>query len=149
MSIRAWASAKDSSSRAKAKLNELPVSSTNHGVAVPFQVGDKSAYKKHHTNREINEAIAKAPLHNLPLDNLIAIHHSVRPDNVGEYIDDPMRVPLGSRDPKHGGIIDLPIVIQKDGQRFIHDGTHRATAAVLKGEKNIAVRFVDFDKVTR
>lgn len=145
MSLSLWAKSKaGSKANALAELAELPILA--HGVAHPFDYDNGDAYKKTHTNVEINAAIDRAPIASIPLAGLLGTQHSVKPPQVRKYIEDPDRVPLGTRDPEHGGLIDYPIVVQQDGKRFIHDGHHRLTAAVLMGEKAAKVRFVDFDK---
>ncbi len=145
MSLADWSRARESRESAKSKLDELPSSVTNHGVSVPFKVGNKKAYKSKHSNREINLAIESAPIRVVPLDRIVAIQHSVKPEKVEEYINNPV-VPAGRRDRHHGGLTDFPIVIQQDGVLYAHDGHHRLTAAKLNGDTSSPARFVDFDK---
>jgi ParB-like chromosome segregation protein Spo0J len=62
------------------------------------------------------------------------------------FIDRPDSIPPGMQDPKHGGVVDTPIVIHQDGKNYLHDGHHRVTAARLMGDKDIQARYVDFDQ---
>lgn len=144
--LSTWARARDPN-RAKAhlRLEQLPESETGKGKAVPFPYLDRSAYKSKHSNREINKAISKAPIRSVPLDQLHAIQHSVKVHRVAEYIDHPHIIPKGTKSPKHGGLVDYPIVIKQDDHLYLHDGHHRCTAALLMGKKTIDARFVDFD----
>lgn len=148
MSLAKWARSK-TRGEAKEKLHELPISETARGKAVPFPFADKSAYKAKFSNQEINQAIASAPKKRVSLTGLHAIQHSVREERVADYIDHPDEIPEGQRHPEHRGPIDVPVVIQYDGERYIHDGHHRSTAAKLSGEKDIVARFVDLDSVIK
>ncbi len=112
---------------------------------VPFKVGSKKDYKNAHSNHEINTRIEDAPFKLVKLDNLVAIQGSVHADEVARYIDNPERKEQGERHTKHGGLVDMPIVIRKNGREYIHDGHHRLTAAKLSGDSSSRVRFVDFD----
>lgn len=144
--LASWSRGRISKKSAKDALAETPESKTFHGVAVPFPVGSKEDYKSKHSNREINRAIEKAKIRSVPLDKLIAIQHSVKPARVEQYIDDPNLIAPGTRDKRHGGLIDYPIVIQQDGKLYCHDGHHRCAASKLLGDKSVEARFIDFDK---
>jgi hypothetical protein len=142
-----WAGRRDARKvAAKAKLARMQTSSTGHGVAHPFPVADKDVYKAKHTNEEINGAIDKAPIKDVPLAKIHAIQYSVKPGRVLTFIDRPDAVPPGYHDPEHGGIVDEPVVIKQDGKMYLHDGHHRATAAALMGDKTVKARLVDFDR---
>lgn len=143
MTLAAWADAKDpAADRARKAALELPPSATGHGVACPFPHADKAAYKGGRTNSEINAAIARASLKEVPLDGLRAIQHSVKAAAVLKYLDDPS---TPSRQRTAFVPVDHPIVVQSGGERFIHDGHHRLTAHFLRGDERAKVRFVDFD----
>ncbi len=147
--LKTWAKkanpkAQQASMAAKMALMHLPVSQTKHGVAVPFPFRDREEFKQFHSNKELNQRITNAPVVDMPTEGLNAIQHSVKPKTVAWYIDNPERQE-GRVHPKTGIPNDLPIVIQQNGIRYIFDGHHRATAAALKGEKSIQVRFVNFD----
>jgi hypothetical protein len=144
MGLSAWAKSQDTrSSDAKESLKKQPASV--HGRALVFDVGDKKAYKAKHSNTVINHAIDRAPITRVPLHGLKGIQHSVRQATVEKYIDNPVVKP-GTRHLGHGGLVDFPIVIQQDGERYIHDGHHRLTAQALLGETMAEVRFVNFDQ---
>jgi len=121
------------------------MASNGKGKAVPFPYLDRSTYKEHFTNRQINQAIEDAPIESVSLDRLHAIQHSVQADKVKRYIADPDSVPKGARDPRHQGPVDVPIVVEYEKKVFIHDGHHRTTAAKLMGKKTVKARFVDLD----
>lgn len=146
VTLAAWARAQTTQSDAYKALDNLPESETLRGAAVPFPYADKTAYKSQHTNREINRAIENAPVERVPLNELHAIQHSVKADRVAQYIAHPDAVPAGTRDPKHGGLIDKPIVVVSGGVLYLHDGHHRATAAKLRGEQTIEARVADLDR---
>lgn len=129
---------------AMAHLAELPISETKHGVAVPFPFRDRNEFKQYHSNRELNRRISVAPVVELPMEGLNAIQHSVKPKTVAWYVRNPDRE-IGRTHPKTGIPNDLPIVIQQAGIRYLFDGHHRATAAYLRGDKQLQVRFVNFD----
>jgi hypothetical protein len=143
-----WLS-KLSGSRVQRALDALaeipPAPGRKHHILHPFPFLDKQAYKDKHSNEEIHAAIEHAPVVEVPLDTLASIQHTVTPHTVAEYIRTGCFVPPGTRSPKHGGLIDHPIVIQQDGIRYVHDGNNRCTAAALLGATRWPVRFVDFD----
>jgi hypothetical protein len=119
----------------------MPESETGKGKAVPFPYRDKGAYKASHTNKEINAAIKGASVEQVPLAGLHAIQHSVRADQVAWCIRHPRGVRGGARGP-HGGPVDLPIVVEFEGVRYIHDGHHRLVALRLEGVRSARVRLV-------
>lgn len=142
--LAAWVAAGTGDS-ARRRVAELRPS--EHGVRHPFPVGDRGAYKDAYSNRRINREIERAPEREVPVSSLVAIQRSVKLPKVEQYIDNGGEVPAGLRSEKHGGLIDLPIVIRKDGVNLIHDGHHRAVAAWALGEKSIRARYVDFDRM--
>lgn len=144
MSLAAWARAADTGvSRALVKVDLLPQSETGHGLAVPFPFLDRSAIKGRHSNREINAAITAAPKVSVPLDGLHAIQHSVKRAKLVDHLSRPSEP--GTLNPETRTPVDLPIVIQQDGVRYIWDGHHRATVAKLRGLQSVRARLVDFD----
>jgi hypothetical protein len=148
--LASWAHARHPGrSEAKEKIERAPLSSTAHGKVVPFPYADKEEYKKDFSNSEINQAIDSAPKRSIPIAGLHAIQHSVKADRVQEYIDHPNIVPEGQRHPVHRGVVDVPIIIQYKGKRYIHDGHHRTTGEMLLGKKDILARFVDLDSVKK
>lgn len=131
------------------RLDALPLSSTGHGSAVPWPVVDKKIYKDHFSNIELNQAIENAPVRVIPLKDLHAIQHSVKPRQVANYIKHPNQIPQGQRHPEHGGLVDIPIVMQYKNRRYIHDGHHRLTAAHLMGERHHVARLVNLDTMVK
>ena len=146
MSIGIWAQSNDPKTEsAKRRIESLPLSKTGHGKKVPFPYASRTAYKDIFTNEEINHAINSAPVKIIRIAGLHAIQHSVRGDRVEEYIKHPNLLEEGQRSPKHKGLIDLPIVVQYRGIRYIHDGHHRTTAEWALGHNKVEARFVDLD----
>jgi hypothetical protein len=115
-------------------------------IAVPMRFIDRASYESKVGNRQLNQLIDSAPVVERRLDQLTAIQHTVKKDRVMAYIDKPNLRRAGTRDPVHGGLVDLPIVVRMDGVDHLHDGHHRVTAAKLLGEPSIKVRFVDLDR---
>lgn len=150
MSIAAWAHKHDPAiEMAERKVSSLPLSKTGNGKRVPFPYASRIAYKEDFTNQEINQAIENAPVKLIRIAGLHAIQHSVKDDRVNEYVKHPELVLEGQRHPRHKGLVDLPIVIQYQGMRFIHDGHHRTTAAWALGESKIEARFVNLDGMVK
>lgn len=114
-------------------------------VATPMRFIDREAYESLMGNRELNALIDAAPTVMVPLANLVAIQHTVNAERVAQYIQNPKLRRRGLRDPVHGGLIDLPIVIRLNGISYIHDGHHRTVASKLLGANYELVRFVDLD----
>jgi hypothetical protein len=147
--LKDWAQAKNPKEQAARHqahqaLREMPVSETGHGVAVPFPFIDRSIYKAHVSNREMNHRIRLAPHVEIPLKGLMSIQHSVKPRLVDYYIDNPGPDPTRVH-PKTGTPTDVPIIVQIGGKMLLYDGNHRTTAAWLRGEKQIVARFVNLD----
>jgi hypothetical protein len=150
MGLAQWAHAKDPAlEMAERKVHSLPLSKTGHGVKVPFPYAARAAYKTDFSNQEINQAIEDAPVKLIRIAGLHAIQHSVKVDRVLEYIKHHELLLKGTRSPLHKGLVDLPIVIQYQGIRFIHDGHHRTTAAWALGEDNVEARYVNLDALVK
>lgn len=107
---------------------------------------DRDAYEKLIGNRELNALIDAAPIRMVVIANLVAIQHTINADRVAQYILNPKLRRRGLRDPYHGGLIDLPIVIRLVGTSYIHDGHHRTVASKLLGAREERGRFVDLDE---
>jgi hypothetical protein len=151
MSLAAWmASVTDPATSAKRELARLPESETRHGAKVPWTFRDRREYKRGLTSAQIRQAIRSAPVVRIRLDDprLYSIQHSVSPERVREYIDDPDlaegRVNETTQTPA-----DIPVVMQAGGDRYFHDGNHRATAAYLEGVRSMSVRLVDVDAMRK
>ncbi len=115
-------------------------------VANPMRFVDRDAYQKLIGNRELNALIEAAPIVPMPIANLTAIQHTINLERVAQYIQKPNMRRRGLRDPEHGGLIDLPIVVHVGGMSYLHDGHHRVTAEKLLGARLETVRYVDLDK---
>lgn len=149
MSLGRWAervAKADVRAQAQDELRDLPTSDRGYGTEVPFPYAEREAYKQGLSNRGVREAIESAPITRIPIQNLNAIQRTIRARTVREYIEDPDLVPEGTRHARHKGLVDLPIVVQRGGIRYIHDGHHRLTAAKLRGEDAATVRLVDLDE---
>jgi len=138
--LSSWARTK-----AKPQASVLLRPSDRHEGAVehPFPVADRAAYKAAvgMGNGELNARIREAPVASVPLQGLVAIQHTVQPARVQEYIDDPLRIPT-----RRGPVpTDVPIVVKAAGVTYIHDGHHRITSSLLRGDANMKARFVDLD----
>jgi hypothetical protein len=144
--VLTWASKNDPRvARAKATLATVPVASSKHGASLPWEFVDREAYKENHDDAEINAAIKKAPIVEVRLDELHSIQHSVKAPKVAYYLDHQDMPKAGTLHPKAGTPIDLPVIIEQDGIKYIHDGHHRLMAQWLLGESRAEVRLVDFD----
>lgn len=134
--------------RAKEKIDALPPSETHKGRRlVPFPFAIVDTVKAKYSNEQINAAIDKAPIKSITLKGLHSFQHSVRPERVAQYIEHPNLIPKGQTHAKHGGIVDAPIVVIVDKQRYVWDGNHRLTADYLEGASTASVRLVDLDAV--
>jgi len=148
MTLANWAARRDPSvDRAKQKLATMRISETGHGAKVPWPFQDRSIIKSKHTNREINDAIRKAPIVSMDLDDdaLCSLQHSVKAPHVSFYLEHPDARQEGHLNPKSKTPDDYPIVIQQDGKKVLWDGNHRMTALYLLGRDKAEVRFVNFD----
>lgn len=124
------------------KVDELPDVGGKSGMkGVPFPFKDRSPIKERFTNREINDAIERAPIERVPLAGLHAIQRTVLPARVAAYVRDPDAIPPGHSSKVHGGPVDLPIVVRHAGIDHLWDGHHRATASSLTGNTTILARY--------
>lgn len=148
MTLARWASTHKrarSPAQARALLEAMP---GGPNVAVPLRFIDRKAYEATIGTRDLNALIDAAPVRDVRVDSLVGIQHTIKKARVLEYIDRPNLRRAGTRDPRHGGLVDLPIVVRKGGISYLHDGHHRTTAAKLLGEPAIKVRFVNLDRET-
>lgn len=79
------------------------------------------------------------------IEGLVATQPTVGLADALAYADDPDRKRKGATNPKTGALIDLPIVVELEGERYIHDGHHRLMAALARGERYADARVVDAD----
>ena len=148
MSLASWSKETSSTMQAQHRLESMP--HERHGVRPPspLVVGDKDAYHaacaKAGYPGHLAEQIKVAPVQGVSLKGVRTIQRSVNPERVLHFLRHPGQ--LGHARNGHWGPVDLPIIVQAGGQRWIHDGHHRATAAILRGESGVRARFVDLDK---
>lgn len=113
----------------------------------PFPVEDRKAYleliKPHGSIGRLTHT--RGQVGRIRLDAIRGIQRTVNRERLTQHMKDPALVPKGARAPGHGGLIDLPIIVKKGGTFWLHDGHHRATAAYLRGDKDLRVRLVDLD----
>lgn len=90
-------------------------------------------------------AINHAPIVALPISSLTALQEYVRTWEVKAFAKDPdLRADgqgSGSRD-EDGYANDYPIVIAWRGGRYIWDGHHGITAAIVRGDREVEARLV-------
>lgn len=140
MTTGGWAAKRAGRSDARARLASLPESGTGHGSAVPFPFADRKAYEDRHSTDEINAAIKAAPVERVKLSDLHAIQHSVKPERVEQYIDDPGLKPPADLHPRAGTPVDHPVVVVAGGKSYLHDGHHRCTARWCEGHDDVEAR---------
>lgn len=115
-------------------------------VATPLRFVDRKVYEDRIGNRELNALIDAAPVEQVPVASLVAIQHTINAERVAQYVQKINLRRRGTRDPRHGGLIDLPIVVRIGGTNYLHDGHHRVTADKLLGARLVTVRYVDLDQ---
>lgn len=145
MSLAKW-SAKKAKQAALEKLDTLP-SYKKGRVLHPFPFESRAPIKDAFSPKEINDAIEAAPTESVPLKKLVSGQHSVTPEHVAAYIEDPDAVRPGEKNPETGVPVDKPIVLKYQDTLHLWDGTHRSTAAFLRGEETISSRLVDLDGI--
>ena len=116
MSAAHWSERKLGKERATQALASLPESETGKGAAVPFPYADRETYEGGLNNRQLNRAIRKAPVVKIPLTGIYSIQHSVQPERVQQYIDEPDMMAPGTLNPKSKTPIDYPVVVEKEGE---------------------------------
>jgi hypothetical protein len=113
---------------------------------VPFPVADRDAYLA--MTREAGSIAQKthgAPIALVNLSDLHAIQNTINDERLEQHLASPDMVAPGTRGSGHGGLVDKPVVVRKDGILYIHDGHHRLTAAAMRGQDTAKVRLVDLD----
>lgn len=104
-------------------------------VPLPFRSRD-AAYKSAVEPETLVEAIKGSVYREIPVDQLVSTQHRVNDARVVQFA-----AGRPAPKPKH-----TPIVVQRHGRYYIHNGHHRATAARLSGEKTIRARLATLDK---
>lgn len=139
--------------RALNNLNDLePLHDDEPNVVkVPFPV-ERAAYMRElaptvaRAEAIIDEHTFKAPVETLPIDDLVARQRTVRRNHVEEFVRNPHLVKPGHIAPKKHMLDDHPVVVQYKDTLFIHEGHHRLTAAMMRGEEGVKVRVVNLDE---
>ncbi len=139
--LQAWASEPDPSTR----LQEMEPGESTGTVQHPFSTIDRESYLASVRGSGIARRSQFAPIALVNLSDLVAIQGSVNTERVSQHLSDPRMVQPGTRAPGHGMLVDRPLVVRKNGMLFVHDGTHRLTAAWCRGQETAKVRFVDLD----
>jgi len=131
--------------RAEVRARALE-SGTYEGTAKhPFPVADRAEYLAAVRAEGIARRSLKAPVGRILLSAIKGIQATVNRERLTQHLKDPRLIPDGTRAPGHGALIDLPIVVKRGGEYYLHDGHHRLTAAHLRGEVDARVRLVDLD----
>jgi hypothetical protein len=113
---------------------------------VPFPVVDREAYLKAVRGKGIADRVEKAPIKRVPLRSLKAIQKTVNAERLAEHVADPNLIPEDARKHGSGMLTSKPVIVKLAGELHLHDGHHRATAALLRGEDSIKARVVDLDE---
>lgn len=123
--------------------------SARHGgpgsIPVPFDSTDdrENIYTKVLPRPAFISAVDKAPVKKIPIDGLVATQPTVAEKGVEGYMRGEKASPGRRNDV--GLLTDKPLVVQRDGVRYIHDGHHRLTADKLEGKQEAEVRLLDLD----
>jgi hypothetical protein len=112
----------------------------------PFPLALRDDVKRGRTNAEINEAIEAAPVERVRLEGLKGIQESVSRRRVASYMRRGWPA-KGTRSEEHGGLVDLPIVVEQRGVKYLWDGHHRCVAALLRGDVDARARVVRLPEV--
>lgn len=95
---------------------------------------------------DMHERILTAPVRHVPLSKLVGYQRTVKAERVAEYAEDPSRTPeLGPTHVLTGVPVDLPIVVWSGGRAHVHNGNHRSSARLQRGESLMPARVIDLD----
>lgn len=131
--------------RAEVRARALE-SGTYEGTAKhPFPVADRAEYLAAVRAEGIARRSLKAPVGRILLSAIKGIQETVNRERLTQHLKNPRLIPDGARAPGHGALIDLPIVVKRGGEIFIHDGHHRLCASYLRGDTSARVRYIDLD----
>ncbi len=100
--------------------------------AVPFEVDEFPGYLLDMDRDERQEKFKDAPLADVSLKDLVSTQTHV--------------TKKGMQHALAGKSTGEPHVIKQGGKYYLDDGTHRAVAAQMRGEKNVKVRLIDLDE---
>lgn len=140
--FKLWA---DSSNKASYVVRlKLEPSGKPGSSKVPFEVADRDEYKAMIKGKGIFKRAEDLEPEEVPLKGLKAIQRTVNDERVAQHFEGGVYAP-GARAPGSGGLIDRPVFVLKNGKTYVHDGHHRCTAAILRGDKTISARVVRLD----
>lgn len=102
----------------------------------PFRYVDRGkAYQHGHTEAAIKHAIRGSVMRDVPLSALVSTQRRVNTERLLQYLADPDTKPNGGS----------PIAVIANGRTYIHNGHHRATAALASGGDSLRMRVADLD----
>ena len=102
-------------------------------MRVPMRFRDReTAYKSERDRTVISAAIRGSVYREVPISELTATQRHVSDERVRQYVD--------GANGKH-----TPIVLEHGGKLYLHNGHHRAVAALERGEKTLRARFASLD----
>lgn len=100
-------------------------------IRVPFKVRSRSeAYESQASREQIHEAYQAAKTRDVPLSLLRATQHTVGSERLMQYASNPDTLP-------HNGD---PIIIERGGRYYIHNGHHRSTLASMRGDRTVRAK---------
>lgn len=146
--LKAWADANGERpiDRFELKAKTLPDGIHEGTAKHPFPVEDREAYlelvKEHGSIGKLSHS---GQIGRIRLDAIHGIQHTVNRERLTQHMKDPALIPKGTRSSGSGALIDLPIIVKKNGKYFCHDGHHRLCAAHLRHDPDARVRLVDLD----
>jgi len=114
-------------------------------VRHPFKLADRNEYLRQIRGSGIFKRAEEAAIQDVKLSELYGLQRHVNAERLQAHYDNPGLIPMGTRAPGHGGLVDVPTIVRVGGRLFAHDGHHRATAAHLRGQPSIRARVVDLD----
>lgn len=141
--VKAWAQAYSGGRDVEARKAQLMPGQRDGTVRVPFATMPHDEYKAAIKGKGIPARAAEAPIQIVSLSALTGIQRTVNTERLGDYVSGAAK--SEGRAVHTGMPKDLPVVVKLGGKMYIHDGHHRATAALLKGADSIRARVVDLD----
>jgi len=146
--VRLWAKKRAASAEqvAKDKAEQLANGDKTGTAKHPFPVADRDAYLASIKGSGIAARTLKAPLVPVRLSELSGTQKTINRERLEAHMENPSMVKPGTLASGSGAKVDAPIVVKKNGQKFIHDGHHRLTVAALRGQEQVPVRLIDLDK---
>lgn len=111
---------------------------------LPDLVGNSMphASKRDYGNRVSEEQRTAAPVTDVPIAGLHSVQEGVYRERVRQYLLHPEMLDQPGRRNRGGYTTDVPIVVEYQGKRYLHDGHHRVVAARMLGEDTVRARVV-------